>query len=80
MAALFEVVQNVIVKQLGVPPEEIKPESKFTDDLGADSLDTVELIMAFEEKFDIEISDEDAEPIRTVQEAVDYLQKAGVKL
>jgi len=74
--ALFEEVKEVIVEQLNVNPDEIKPESKFVEDLGADSLDVVEMIMALEEKFGIEIPDSEAEKIQTVQDVVDYIQKA----
>ncbi len=66
-------IRALITEQLGIEEEEVVPEAKFIDDLGADSLDTVELIMAFEETFDIEIPDEDAEKITTVQEAIDYV-------
>ena len=65
-------VMKIIEEQLGVDPERVKPESSFIDDLGADSLDIVELVMAMEEEFEIEIPDEDAEKITTVQNAVDY--------
>ena len=68
-----ERVKNIIVKQLGVKEEEIKNESKFVEDLGADSLDTVELVMALEEEFDTEIPDEEAEKITSVQQAIDYI-------
>jgi len=67
-------VKSIIVEQLGVDPEEVKTESAFVADLGADSLDTVELVMALEEAFKIEISDEDAEKIHTVGDAVRYIQ------
>lgn len=70
----FERVKNVIVDQLSVDPEEVKPEASFVDDLGADSLDVVELIMGLETEFDIEIPDEDAEKISTVGDAVDYIK------
>ena len=71
-------VKEIIVEQLGVDEAQVIPEASFIDDLGADSLDTVELVMAFEEKFDIEIPDEDAEKMRSVGEAIDYLnQKLG---
>ena len=65
--------QGIVCEQLGVAESEVKTDSSFVDDLGADSLDTVELVMALEEKFDLEIADEDAEKISTVQEAVDYI-------
>jgi len=74
--ALFDEVKEVIVEQLNVSPEEVKPESKFVEDLGADSLDVVEMIMALEEKFEIEIPDSEAENIKTVQDVVDYIEKA----
>ena len=68
-----ERVKKIIAEQLGVAEDEVTPEASFIDDLGADSLDTVELIMAFEEEFSIEIPEEDAEKIATVQNAVDYI-------
>ena len=74
--ALFDEVKEVIVEQLNVSPDEVKPEAKFVEDLGADSLDVVEMIMALEEKFEIEIPDSDAEKIQTVQDVVDYIEKA----
>ena len=67
-------VKEIIVDQLGVDEGLVKPEASFIDDLGADSLDTVELVMAFEDKFDIEIPDEDAEKLRTVGDAIDHLK------
>ncbi len=67
-------VKEIIAKQLGVDIAEVKPEASFVDDLGADSLDTVELVMAFEETFKVEIPDEDAEKIAKVQDAIDYLK------
>jgi acyl carrier protein len=70
-----ERVKAIIVEQLGVDAEEVTAEAGFVDDLGADSLDTVELIMAFEEEFGVEISDEDAEKIRKVRDAVEYIDK-----
>lgn len=69
-----ERVINLIAEQLGVDKSEITPEASFTDDLGADSLDTVELVMAFEEEFDVEIPDEDAEKMVIVRNAIDYLK------
>jgi acyl carrier protein len=70
-----ERIKEIIMEQLGVEEDQITPEASFIDDLGADSLDTVELVMAFEEEFDIEIPDEDAEKMRTVQDIIDYLSK-----
>ncbi len=67
-------VQEIIVEQLGVNESEVKPEAKFVDDLGADSLDLVELVMALEEEYNMEISDEDAEKILTVGDAVEYIK------
>jgi acyl carrier protein len=78
VASIEERVKDIIVEQLGVEEDEVSAEASFIDDLGADSLDTVELVMAFEEEFNIEIPDEDAEGISTVQEAIDYI-KANVK-
>jgi acyl carrier protein len=73
-------VKSIIAEQLGVKPEEVTPEAAFVEDLGADSLDTVELVMALEEGFAIEIPDEDAEKITTVGDAVKYIEeKAGNK-
>ena len=69
-------VKSIIVEQLGVDAEEVTAEASFVEDLGADSLDTVELIMAFEEEFGIEISDEDAEKIKKVKDAVEYIDKS----
>jgi acyl carrier protein len=71
---IFEKVKAIIVDQLGVDPEKVTPEASFKDDLEADSLDLVELIMAFEEEFEGEISDEDAEKIVTVGDAVEYIE------
>jgi acyl carrier protein len=80
MSSVAEKVKSIIVEQLGVEADEVTPEASFTDDLGADSLDIVELVMAFEEEFGIEIPDEAAEKIARVQEAVDYIeQHAGEK-
>jgi acyl carrier protein len=75
MASVEERVKTIIVEQLGVDEGEVTPTASFVDDLGADSLDTVELVMAFEENFAIEIPDEDAEKIATVKDAVDYIEK-----
>ncbi|HZQ92014.1 MAG TPA: acyl carrier protein [Terriglobales bacterium] len=75
MAAVEEKVKQIIVEQLGVDEAEVTANASFVDDLGADSLDVVELVMAFEEAFDIEIPDEDAEKIRTVRDAIDYIEK-----
>ncbi len=72
--ALEDRISELIVDQLGVTKEEIVPEASFIDDLGADSLDIVELVMAMEEEFDIEISDEDAEKIQTIGDAISYLK------
>ncbi len=74
MADLLEKVKNLIVEELAVDPSEVTAEASFIEDLGADSLDVVELVMAMEEEFDLEIPDEDAEKIETVQDAVDYLE------
>ena len=73
MSSVEERVKNIIVAQRGVKAEDVKNESKFIDDLGADSLDTVELVMALEEEFETEIPDEEAEKITSVQEAIDYI-------
>ena len=70
---IFEKVQSIVAEQLEKPVEEVTPEANFANDLGADSLDTVELVMALEDKFEIEIPDEAAEKIATVQAAVDYI-------
>lgn len=75
MAAVEEKVKQIIVEQLGVDAAEVSPTASFVDDLGADSLDTVELVMAFEEAFNIEIPDEDAEKIATVKDAIAYIEK-----
>ncbi len=71
---VFDKVRDILVEQLGIKPEEVTKEASFQDDLGADSLDVVELVMAFEEEFDIRIPDEDAEKISTVAEAVNYIK------
>ena len=75
MTAVDDKVKQIVVEQLGVDESEVTPTASFVDDLGADSLDQVELVMAFEEAFDLEIPDEDAEKIRTVQDAIDYIQR-----
>ena len=75
--AVADKVKSIIVEQLGVDEEEVTPDASFVDDLGADSLDTVELVMAFEEEFGIEIPDEDAEQLQTVGDAIRYLQEKG---
>lgn len=72
---VYEKVKDIVVEQLGVKPEDLSMQSSFIDDLGADSLDIVELIMALEEEFNLEISDEDAEKISTVGDVVDYIKK-----
>lgn len=74
MSNIEERVKKIIMEQLGVKEEQVKPEASFVDDLGADSLDTVELVMALEEEFECEIPDEEAEKITTVQQAVDYIK------
>lgn len=73
----FESVKAVVVENLHVDANEVKPESRFVEDLNADSLDVVELVMALEEKFSIEIPDDDAEKIKTVGDVVTYIEKAG---
>ena len=75
MASVAERVTDIVAEQLGVDKEKITPETSFVNDLGADSLDTVELVMALEDEFGIEIPDEEAEKITTVQLAIDYAQK-----
>ncbi|NCD32893.1 MAG: acyl carrier protein [Spartobacteria bacterium] len=77
--ALEDKVRDIIVEQLGVNAEQVTSEASFIDDLGADSLDTVELVMAFEEEFGAEIPDEDAEKLTTVGGVVDYLKEKGFK-
>lgn len=78
--SLQDKVRSIIAEQLGVKPEEVTPQAKFIDDLGADSLDTVELVMALEEEFGIEIPDEEAEKLVTVGDAMKYIEeKAGQK-
>ncbi len=79
MSSIEHKVKKIIMEQLDVTEEEVTQQATFVDDLGADSLDMVEMVMAFEEEFSIEIPDEDAEKIRNVQDAVDYLQKKTSK-
>ena len=73
MASIAERVKQIVAEQLGVDEDQVTNEASFMEDLGADSLDTVELVMALEEEFDIEIPDEDAEKIQNVQDAIDYI-------
>ena len=77
MATVEEKIKKIICEQLDVAEKDVVPEASFVDDLGADSLEQVELIMAMEEEFDISIPDEDAEKIGTVQDALDYVKKAS---
>jgi len=82
MASAEEKIKQIIVEQLGVDEAEVTASASFQDDLGADSLDIVELVMAFEEAFDVEIPDEDAEKIKTVEDAIDYIKahaKGGIQ-
>ncbi|MFH1836579.1 MAG: acyl carrier protein [Candidatus Omnitrophota bacterium] len=79
MSEISEKVKAIVAEQLGVKAEEVKEEAKFIDDLGADSLDTVELVMALEEEFGAEIPDEDAEKMTTVGEAVKYIEEKAAK-
>ncbi|HHB93319.1 MAG TPA: acyl carrier protein [Thioploca sp.] len=76
MSTIEERVKKIVVEQLSVKDEEVNLDSSFVDDLGADSLDTVELVMALEEEFECEIPDEEAEKIQTVQQAIDYINSA----
>lgn len=78
-ASIEEKVKNIIVEQLGVSEEQVKPEARFIEDLGADSLDTVELVMAFEEEFDITVPDEDAEKLTSVGEVFAYIEQQASK-
>ncbi len=73
MSSILERVINVVVEGLGVDIEEARPEASFSEDLGADSLDIVELVMAFEKEFDVDITDQDAEKISTIQQAADFI-------
>jgi acyl carrier protein len=74
MSSIQERVKKIVVEQLGVKEEEVKNEASFVEDLGADSLDTVELVMALEEEFETEIPDDEAEKITTIQQAIDYIE------
>jgi len=74
MSSIEERVQKIVIEQLGVKEDEVTPNASFVDDLGADSLDTVELVMALEEEFECEIPDEEAEKITSVQQAIDYIK------
>lgn len=77
--AVEEKIKSIIAEQLGVKIEEVNPQASFIDDLGADSLDTVELIMALEEEFNVEIPDEDAEKMTTVGDAIKYIEEKAAK-
>ena len=77
MSSVADKVKSIIVEQLGVDEEEVTPDASFVDDLGADSLDVVELVMAFEEEFGVEIPDDDAEKITRVREAIAYIEQHG---
>jgi acyl carrier protein len=79
MASIEEKVKEIIVEQLGVDPAQVTPEASFVNDLGADSLDTVELVMALEEEFNLEIPDEEAEKISTVGQAIEYIKTNSAK-
>ena len=76
MSSIEERVKKIVIEQLGVKEEEVTPSASFVDDLGADSLDVVELVMAFEEEFEVEIPDEAAEKIATVKDAIEFLKKS----
>lgn len=78
MSTVEERVKKIVVEQLGVKPEDVTNSASFVDDLGADSLDTVELVMALEEEFNTEIPDEEAEKITTIQQAIDYIKAHSV--
>jgi acyl carrier protein len=77
--SIEEKVKDIIVEQLGVNPEQVSPTASFIEDLGADSLDTVELVMAFEEEFGVEVPDEDAEKLQTVGDVVKYIEERSQK-
>ena len=77
MADIEQKVKDIIVEQLGVNEEQVTPDAKFIEDLGADSLDTVELVMAFEEEFEIDVPDEEAEKLQSVGDVINYVEKAA---
>ena len=77
MSEIESKVKDIIVEQLNVTPDQVTTDAKFIDDLGADSLDTVELVMAFEEEFDIEVPDEEAEKLQSVQDVIAYVESAS---
>jgi acyl carrier protein len=79
MSSIEDQVKSIVAEQLGVKEDEVTNDASFVDDLGADSLDTVELVMALEEEFETEIPDEDAEKIKTVQQAIDYIKQRSSK-
>ncbi|MFQ5480789.1 MAG: acyl carrier protein [Thermodesulfobacteriota bacterium] len=79
MSSVESKVRKIVMEQLDVNETEVTPQASFVDDLGADSLDTVEMVMAFEEEFSIEIPDEDAEQIKTVKDSIDYIAKKAAK-
>ncbi len=79
MSSVESKVRKIVIEQLDVNETEVTPQASFVDDLGADSLDTVEMVMAFEEEFSIEIPDEDAEQIKTVKDSIDYIAKKAAK-
>ena len=79
MASVQERVMKIVIEQLGVEEEQVTPTAHFVEDLGADSLDTVEMVMAFETEFDLEIPDEDTEQITNCQQAVEYIEKRSVE-
>ena len=75
---MLEKIKSIVADQLGVDEDQVTEDASFIDDLGADSLDTVELIMAFEEEFDVEIPDEDAQKIKTVKDVIEYIESNGI--
>lgn len=78
--SIFDELRKIVSKHLGIDEKDIKPESSFSEDLGADSLDLVELVLTLEERFGLEIPDEDAEKLLTVQDVINYLEKRGIKV